>query len=339
MPFCRKPANHPRVGRTSSTISRSSSSRRRPGASPSSASATPSSRPRIPNWPKVVELVAGAPRAQQGPPRRRPPDPGARAHRGHPGPRRRARPDPRTARAVLGRRPSAARGRPRTTIRPSGSTPSRRSPTPRCVVKDLRDSLPGQLPRARAAPGARRGDRAGPARRRGPPTPSTTKPLEPDPRADRAPRSPATGRCRRRCARRTTTSLAIQALIAERVGAVAGPRPQAAGAVARVACSRPATRRSASGRGRGAPQDGRTESGDGARPVGARARSAAASEAVRMLELVCSYLERHEPSNPAPLFIRRAQRLMTEELRRDREGSDARQPLEAREAGRRAGDK
>jgi type VI secretion system protein ImpA len=33
-------------------------------------------------------------------------------------------------------------------------------------------------------------------------------------------------------------------------------------------------------------------------------------EAVRALDLVCAYLERHEPSNPAPLFIRRAQRLM-----------------------------
>jgi type VI secretion system protein ImpA len=34
-------------------------------------------------------------------------------------------------------------------------------------------------------------------------------------------------------------------------------------------------------------------------------------DALRMLDRVCSYLERHEPSNPAPLFIRRAQRLMT----------------------------
>jgi type VI secretion system protein ImpA len=33
-------------------------------------------------------------------------------------------------------------------------------------------------------------------------------------------------------------------------------------------------------------------------------------EAVRVLDLVCEYLEHHEPSNPAPLFIRRAQRLM-----------------------------
>jgi type VI secretion system protein ImpA len=34
-------------------------------------------------------------------------------------------------------------------------------------------------------------------------------------------------------------------------------------------------------------------------------------EAIRALDLVCRYLERHEPTNPAPLFIRRAQRLMT----------------------------
>jgi len=34
-------------------------------------------------------------------------------------------------------------------------------------------------------------------------------------------------------------------------------------------------------------------------------------DAVRALDRVCRYLEQHEPSNPAPLFIRRAQRLMT----------------------------
>ena len=33
-------------------------------------------------------------------------------------------------------------------------------------------------------------------------------------------------------------------------------------------------------------------------------------DAVRMLELVCEFMERTEPANPAPLFIRRAQRLM-----------------------------
>jgi type VI secretion system protein ImpA len=34
-------------------------------------------------------------------------------------------------------------------------------------------------------------------------------------------------------------------------------------------------------------------------------------DAVRALDRVCEYLERNEPTNPAPLFIRRAQRLMT----------------------------
>ena len=33
-------------------------------------------------------------------------------------------------------------------------------------------------------------------------------------------------------------------------------------------------------------------------------------DAVRLLDLVCEYLKVHEPSNPAPLFIRRAQRLI-----------------------------
>ncbi len=34
-------------------------------------------------------------------------------------------------------------------------------------------------------------------------------------------------------------------------------------------------------------------------------------DAIRLLEKVCKYIEQAEPSNPAPLFIRRAQRLMS----------------------------
>ncbi|MEO6269941.1 MAG: type VI secretion system protein TssA, partial [Lautropia sp.] len=33
-------------------------------------------------------------------------------------------------------------------------------------------------------------------------------------------------------------------------------------------------------------------------------------DAVRELDRICAYLERHEPANPAPLLIRRAQRLV-----------------------------
>jgi len=58
-----------------------------------------------------------------------------------------------------------------------------------------------------------------------------------------------------------------------------------------------------------AEKEGQVESGDGARPA-MTGEIRSRDEAVQILELVCSYLERHEPSNPAPLFIRRAQRLI-----------------------------
>jgi type VI secretion system protein ImpA len=34
------------------------------------------------------------------------------------------------------------------------------------------------------------------------------------------------------------------------------------------------------------------------------------ADAVQLLEMVCRFMEQHEPSNPAPLLIRRAQRLV-----------------------------
>jgi type VI secretion system protein ImpA len=58
-----------------------------------------------------------------------------------------------------------------------------------------------------------------------------------------------------------------------------------------------------------AEKEGQVESGDGARPA-MTGEIRSRDEAVQILELVCTYLERHEPSNPAPLFIRRAQRLI-----------------------------
>jgi len=56
------------------------------------------------------------------------------------------------------------------------------------------------------------------------------------------------------------------------------------------------------------------DSSDDAEPAarggGARGDIRSRDDAVRELERVCQWLERHEPSNPAPLLIRRAQRLM-----------------------------
>jgi type VI secretion system protein ImpA len=44
--------------------------------------------------------------------------------------------------------------------------------------------------------------------------------------------------------------------------------------------------------------------------AGAGAEIRSREDAVRELDRVCMYLERHEPANPAPLLIRRAQRLV-----------------------------
>jgi len=61
-----------------------------------------------------------------------------------------------------------------------------------------------------------------------------------------------------------------------------------------------------------APGDDDTGS---ARPSGRRAQALSGEihsreDAIRALNLVCAYLERHEPTNPAPLLIKRAQKLM-----------------------------
>jgi type VI secretion system protein ImpA len=47
----------------------------------------------------------------------------------------------------------------------------------------------------------------------------------------------------------------------------------------------------------------------GRRPISGEIQSR--EDASRMLEKICEFIERTEPANPAPLFIRRAQRLMT----------------------------
>jgi len=62
----------------------------------------------------------------------------------------------------------------------------------------------------------------------------------------------------------------------------------------------------------------RTADGDGvqgASEPGARAGGGPGdlrtrADAAQMLEMVCRFMEQHEPSNPAPLLIRRAQRLI-----------------------------
>jgi type VI secretion system protein ImpA len=64
---------------------------------------------------------------------------------------------------------------------------------------------------------------------------------------------------------------------------------------------------------------GDTQPAAGERPAGTSGAGVHAEirtreDAVRVLDLVCAYLKAHEPSNPAPLFIRRAQRLMRKDF-------------------------
>jgi type VI secretion system protein ImpA len=67
-----------------------------------------------------------------------------------------------------------------------------------------------------------------------------------------------------------------------------------------------------------APQAADVDRGAAAGPAGAAAAPAAAAvggiasrdDAVRAIGRICDWIERHEPSNPAPLLLRRAQRLM-----------------------------
>ena len=108
-------------------------------------------------------------------------------------------------------------------------------------------------------------------------------------------------------------AVALQALLNERIGASRAldlaPLVQPLGCLVE-ACD------TALGVKGDAQKEGQAESGDGARPaMSGEIRSR--DDAVQMLELVCNYLERHEPSNPAPLFIRRAQRLIVRDLMPD----------------------
>ena len=100
---------------------------------------------------------------------------------------------------------------------------------------------------------------------------------------------------------------AIQALIAERVGATRGidlgPLLEPLGCLVE-ACETALGARTA-----GANGTAEGESASAGHP-GAPGDIRSRQDAVQMLELVCKYMERHEPSNPAPLFIRRAQRLI-----------------------------
>src|SRR5262245_46453920 len=105
-------------------------------------------------------------------------------------------------------------------------------------------------------------------------------------------------------------ALAIETLVADRIGPAFGfdlkPLLQCLGGLlevceAALGTSGPAAA-SASPGAVAQPSDGQRM------PVAGEIRTR--EDAARVLDAVCAFLERNEPSNPAPLLIRRAQRLM-----------------------------
>jgi type VI secretion system protein ImpA len=101
---------------------------------------------------------------------------------------------------------------------------------------------------------------------------------------------------------------AIQALITERVGAARGI--DLAPLLEPLGCLLEACETALGARTAGANGTAEGESAPAGHPAAAGGDIRSRQDAVQMLELVCKYMERHEPSNPAPLFIRRAQRLI-----------------------------
>jgi type VI secretion system protein ImpA len=100
---------------------------------------------------------------------------------------------------------------------------------------------------------------------------------------------------------------AIQALVNERVGGAQGvdltPLLQPLACLLE-ACDTALGNRTADGNGAQAAAEG------GARVAGGPGDLRTRADAVQLLEMVCRFMEQHEPSNPAPLLIRRAQRLV-----------------------------
>ncbi len=105
----------------------------------------------------------------------------------------------------------------------------------------------------------------------------------------------------------------IETAVTERVGGATGPdlRPlrivtQCLAQAATQALAGGAAAAEAAGNADAGGLDGAGATTAVATPGSIRSRE----DVVRMLDRVCEWVERHEPTNPAPLLIRRAQRLM-----------------------------
>jgi type VI secretion system protein ImpA len=97
---------------------------------------------------------------------------------------------------------------------------------------------------------------------------------------------------------------AIESTLGDKVGGAAGPDFGALRALARILATAAAQ---AGGVAEAGPEGlAASPEGQTAAPGSMNSRE----DVIRTLDRVCDWIERHEPTNPAPLLIRRAQRLM-----------------------------
>lgn len=101
----------------------------------------------------------------------------------------------------------------------------------------------------------------------------------------------------------------VEAVIDRRAGAAEGPDLRALRTLTQsLAQAAQEARGDATGTAGAEGSDGAAAGGAPRGPAGA---IGSRDDAVKALDRVCEWIERHEPTNPAPLLIRRAQRLMT----------------------------
>ncbi|MBX3622848.1 MAG: type VI secretion system protein TssA [Rhizobacter sp.] len=101
----------------------------------------------------------------------------------------------------------------------------------------------------------------------------------------------------------------IEALLNDKVGAAQGPELRPLRALAQTLAN--AATQAEGGAAEATADEGDVSSAAGGAVVrGAPGTLQTREDVVRSLDRACEWLERHEPTNPAPLLIRRAQRLM-----------------------------
>jgi type VI secretion system protein ImpA len=102
--------------------------------------------------------------------------------------------------------------------------------------------------------------------------------------------------------------LRIEALLGDKVGAARGPELRPLRVLTQTLAH--AATQAEGGAMTSDADDGASSASPGATSRGASGSLQSRDDVVRMLDRACDWLERNEPTNPAPLLIRRAQRLM-----------------------------